>query len=220
MASYNRVASCARCQLRQEKQWREDLAFSLCTHREGKEQPLLLAHSLHAEMKHLTAEAKHAILLEYTPHTHTHSFAALARRHSIKGGRRVLQRWHERWNGTPQSLKEESRSGRPRRLSRGDVQRDVAGPILRANRSHTSVHYSAVVTEVREKTGAEIPLRTVQRYGKEELGVRQRRGKKRTAEERQYTDASEGRCRIMMRVWRVDSLLPSSCAFSLFSTLR
>ena len=132
----------------------------------------------------------------------------------------MLQRWHERWNGTPQSLKEESRSGRPRRLSRGEVQCDVAGPILRANRSHTSVHYSAVVTEVREKTGAEISLRTVQRYGKEELGVRQRRGKKRTAEERQYTDASEGRCRIMMRVWRVDSLLPSSCAFSLFSTLR
>lgn len=200
MTAYSHAILTARCWSLQDKRRRAEFAFSLCTRRQAKKWPSLLALSLHAEMTHLTAEAKHAILLEYAPHSPARSFAALARRHSVKGGRQVLQRWHERWNGTPQSLKEESRSGRPRKLSRGEVQRHVAGPILRANRSHAAVHYPAVAEEVREKTGKNIGLRTVQRYGKEELGARQTRGKKRTAEERQYTHASERRCRIVVRM--------------------
>jgi hypothetical protein len=55
-------------------------------------------------MPHLSAEAKHHILLEYAPHSATHSLAALAARHAVKGGKRVLLRWHQQWDGTAASL--------------------------------------------------------------------------------------------------------------------
>jgi hypothetical protein len=68
----------------------------------------------HTNMPHLDANTKHAILLEYQPHTRTHSFAALARRHGVAGGSEVIRRWHSRWDGTAVSLKEGKSTGRPR----------------------------------------------------------------------------------------------------------
>lgn len=72
-------------------------------------------------------------------------------------------------------------------MSRKEVQQHVRAPILRANRAHKAVHYPAVVESVRQRTGKEVSLRTLRRYGKEELGARQRKGKKRTAEESECT---------------------------------
>jgi transposase len=134
-------------------------------------------------MKQLSADTKHAILLEYSPYSAAHSFAALAARHTVAGGAEVVRRWHQRWNGTPQSLEHKKGAGRPRALSRRQVQQHVRTPILRANRARKAVHYSKLLPVVRQKTGKEIALRTLQDYGKKELGARQRRGKKRTAEE-------------------------------------
>jgi hypothetical protein len=138
-------------------------------------------------MKQFTSEAKHAILLEYSPHTPDHSFAALAARHGIAGGRDVVRRWHDRWNGTPQSLQRMAVSGRPRALSTREVQQHVRMPILRANRAYRSVHYPSVAQSAHEKTGKSVSTQTIRRYGKEELGAKQRRGKKRTAEECECT---------------------------------
>ena len=134
-------------------------------------------------MPHVSAEAKHHILLEYSPHDTTRSFAALARRHAVKGGAQVLRLWHSRWNGTPASLQEHSRPGRPRLLSRAQVARHIATPIRHANRAHRAVHYPDLLPRVHAATRTRVSLRTVQRYGEEELGAKQRRGKKRTAAE-------------------------------------
>lgn len=138
-------------------------------------------------MKQFPSEAKHAILLEYSPHTPSHSFAALAARHGIAGGRDVVRRWHKRWNGTPQSLQHSRGAGRPRVLSAREVQQHVRAPILRANRAHRSVHYPSVVRSACEKTGKSVSIQTIRRYGKKELEATQRRGKKRTAEECECT---------------------------------
>ena len=94
-----------------------------------------------------------------------------------------MQRWYTRWNRTPQSLERKEGSGRERTLNRAQVSRHVRAPLLAANRAHRAVHYTELLPRVREKTGAEVSLRTLQRYGKEELGATMRRGKKRTAEE-------------------------------------
>jgi hypothetical protein len=134
-------------------------------------------------MPHLSAEAKHHILLEYSPHDTTRSFAALARRHAVKGGARLLRLWHRKWNGTPSSLQERPRSGRPRVLSKSQVARHIATPIRAANRAHRAIHYPDLLARVRAATGKNLSLRAVQRYGEEELGARQRRGIKRTADE-------------------------------------
>jgi len=134
-------------------------------------------------MQTYTRQHKHSILSHYCAGDRAASFRALARRFAVKGGAAVIQRWHQRWDGTPQSLEHKKGAGRPRALSRREVQQHVRTPILRANRAHKAVHYTKLLSTVQAKTGKQIALRTLQDYGKQELGAKQRRGKKRTAEE-------------------------------------
>lgn len=145
-------------------------------------------------MAHLSAEAKHHILLEYSPHDTSYSFAALARRHAIKGGHETVRQWHLRWDGTAHSLEERKKTGRPRILSRAEVSRHVRAPILAANRSHRTIHYTTLLPSVQAKTGKNISIQTLRRIGKEELGARQKRSKKRTADESEYTEAIKREC--------------------------
>jgi hypothetical protein len=98
-----------------------------------------------------------------------------------------VQRWHERWDGAATSLQRKAGGGRPRALSRKEVQQHVRAPILRANRAHRAVHYPSLLSSVCEKTGKIVSPRTLRRYGHEELGARQRRGKKRAADESECT---------------------------------
>lgn len=151
-------------------------------------------------MPHLSPEAKHHILLEYAPHSTTHSLAALARRHAVQGGERTLRNWLRRWDGSPASLQEQPRTGRPRMLSRAQVSRHVRAPILAANRAHRAIHYTELLPRVQAATGAEVSLRSLQRYGKEELGGRHTPSKKRTAAESECSSTCNRRD-ASQRVW-------------------
>ena len=142
-------------------------------------------------MPHLRAETKHAILLEYTPRSPSHSFVALAQRHGIAGGAKVLQRWHARWDGTAASLQEGKSSGRARALSGAEVSRHVRAPILAANRAHRAIHYTELLPRVQAATGKQLSLRSLQRYGEKELEARDKRTKKRTADESECSAARE-----------------------------
>ena len=143
--------------------------------------------SIYLTMKQFTPEQKHSILLEYSPHSHDHSFSALATRHSVTGGSKVIKRWYNRWNGTSNSLQHKKGAGRPRILTATEVDRHIRIPIQKANRSYRPIHYPEVEAVVKEKTGKEVSDRTIRRYGKEELGARQITGKKRTAWECEST---------------------------------
>jgi transposase len=138
-------------------------------------------------MKHFTAAQKHEILLEHRRNSRTHSFAALAARHNVAGGEDVVRKWHSRWDGSAASLEEKHRPGRPRILSREEVDQYVAPKIRAKNRAHQRVHYSDILEEVEEESGKELSLRTAQRYGEEDLKARKKRGKKRTADESKCT---------------------------------
>jgi hypothetical protein len=142
-------------------------------------------------MPHLSADAKHHILLEYSCGVKGSGFKALAARHGIKDGATLLSFWHHRWNGTPQSLEEKAHSGRLRALSSAQVHRHVAAPIRNANRAARAVSYTALLPQVQAATGVDVSLRTLQRYGKEELKAATTRGKKRTAEERECLHSSD-----------------------------
>lgn len=147
-------------------------------------------------MSHLSADAKHHILLEYAAGDSTRSFAQLALRHGVKGGARVVRRWHRRWNGTPASLQRKKGSGKQRLLSKAQVTRLVRQPLLAANREHRAVHYTQLLPTVRQKSGKQIALRTLRDYGKRELGAKEKHTKKRTADESKYktTDERERAC--------------------------
>jgi transposase len=146
---------------------------------------------LHATMKQFAAEQKHAILLEYSPRDRSRSFSQLARRHSVAGGERTVRRWFARWNRTVASLQHKAVKGRPRVLTQTEVQRHIAVPIRRLNRSFRPARYRDIAQQLRQKTGKQISDRTVRRYGKEQLGIKKGRGKKRTTEESKCKDASK-----------------------------
>ena len=134
-------------------------------------------------MKQFTAEQKHEILLEYSPQDMTRSFSQLARRHSVAGGERTVRRWFSRWNRTATSLQHKKGAGRPRVLTQTEVQRYIAAPIRRLNRSFRRARYGDIAQQLRKNTGKQVNDRTVRNYGKEQLGIKKGRGKKRTAEE-------------------------------------
>lgn len=142
-------------------------------------------------MPHVSAETKHSILLEYSPRSPTHSFAALAARHGVCGGKSTVARWHQQWDGTARSLQRKAGSGKQRLLSRAQVSRHIRAPILAANRAHRAISYTQLLPSVRAKTGVELSLRTLRRYGKVEQGAKHKHTKKRTAAESECTATCE-----------------------------
>jgi transposase len=138
-------------------------------------------------MNGFTPELKHHILTQYRPFDHSRSFAALSERYAVKRGRQAVQRWHEKWNGTVASLRRKPGSGRPRTLSSREVNNYIRTPIRNKRRAHAAVHYRDLLPALQQKTGRRISLRTLQRYGKQEVQAKQKRSKKRTADESEYT---------------------------------
>lgn len=134
-------------------------------------------------MSQLSAETKHHILLEYSRDDPTRSFAALAERHGIAGGRDVVRRWHDRWDQTEASLEHRPVSGRPRLLSGEEVQQLVLDPVVAANRAHRPIHYTELIAGVAAAAAAEPSPRTVRHYGHDECGIRDKHTIKRTEDE-------------------------------------
>lgn len=171
-----------------------ELRFRAMHRRRISSAPLYRGPLSHEPRMHYEAHHKHNILTHYQAGVKGAGFEALARRFAIQGGGAVVKRWHDRWDGTPHSLQEKQRTGRPRVLSSRQVQQHVRASILRANRAHTSVHYPTVAALVRQRTGKDVSLPTLRRYGKKELEAKQKRGKKRTAEESQCIRTRESDC--------------------------
>jgi transposase-like protein len=140
------------------------------------------SHSSSA-MKQFTPEQKHEILLEYRRYSRTHSFAALAARHGVHGGRQIIQKWFNHWDGTLASLQHKPGAGRPRILTPEAVEQHITAPIRELNRAARQAKYTKIADEVRATTGKNVSDRTINRIGKDELHGRRTRGRKRTAEE-------------------------------------
>ena len=134
-------------------------------------------------MKQFTAAQKHEILLEYRSYSTTHSFSALASHHVVDGGKRTVQRWYQQWNGTISSLHRKKVSGRPRILTHAQVKRHIQPRIRAKNRSHTPIVYPDLLSPIVAATGKSMSLRTLERYGKNDLDGRPTHGTKRTREE-------------------------------------
>lgn len=101
----------------------------------------------------------------------------------MPGGKATVQRWYQRWDHTAASLQHKKGAGRPAILTAREVQTHITMPIRRCNRSAQRVRYSQLAEAVREKTGKQIADRTIRQIGKEQVGAKRTRGRKRTAEE-------------------------------------
>jgi transposase len=181
--------------------------FSACQLASFLSRSLITSLFLLSAMPHLSTDTKHAILLESTPRSPTHSFAALARRHSIAGGESTVRRWHARWNGTPHSLQAHKSTGRPRLLTPAELSRHVRAPVLAANRAHRAVSYTKLLSEVKRKTRKAISLRTLQRAGKEILRIKNKTTIKRTQDECEFKQTCQVERACLCVELRADSLV-------------
>lgn len=143
----------------------------------------ILPPTAHQAMVTFSAQQKQDILRHYQAGVRGAGADALAARFSVPGGGNTVRYWLRSWDGTAQSLQHKPRSGRPRILSSRQVQQYVRAPILAANRSRKAVSYTRLLPTVRQKTGKRLSIQTLRRYGKQELGVKKRRTKKRTEKE-------------------------------------
>lgn len=134
-------------------------------------------------MKQITPEVKHSILSHYTSPNNTQTLALILSLHQVNASRQAVESWRKTWDGSVESLKHRGGAGRPRILTKREVTRYIKRPIRDANRSSKCIRYSRVAQSVREKTGKGVSDRTIRRIGKEQLGGRKTRGRKRTAEE-------------------------------------
>lgn len=137
-------------------------------------------------MKHITAQQKHDILVHIRDRRGGEQPEEIAARHGVAAGRSTVYSWLQQWDGTPRSLERKAGSGKPRILSAAEVYRHVRAPLLAANRTARPVHYSTLLSSVCQKTGKQVSIQTLRRYGEQELGAKHKRGKKRTAGEREY----------------------------------
>lgn len=134
-----------------------------------------------------TPELKHHILQQHSTNPDECSFAALAQRYGVKGGRKVVRDWWLAWDGTSASLQRKEGSGKQPLLSTAQIRRHIATPIRAANRAHRAISYTSLLPQVQAATGKQLSLRTLQDYGKKELGGKQASTRKRTAHESEYT---------------------------------
>jgi transposase len=137
-------------------------------------------------MKLSPPEWKHFILTQYRSHCRGSGFDALAQRYGIAGGGRTVKDWYDRWDETPNSLKRKSGAGRPKLLSEEEVTQLITTPIRKKNRQSQPVHYTNILRPLQEQTGKKVSLRTVQRYGKENVGISSKRSIKKTDWECKY----------------------------------
>lgn len=140
-------------------------------------------------MPQLTPEQKQSILTHYTSRRNDESVDSIIARHGVSVTRQSVYGWLKQWDGTVASLTRSSGSGRPRLLSSRQVQHQIANRIRNYNRSGKVVRYTRMLPAVQAATGQQLSLRSLQRYGKEDLHAKQTRGKKRTADEGILTHA-------------------------------
>lgn len=127
---------------------------------------------------------KHFILSQYQPNSRSHGFNALSRFPGVGVSATTIENWYSSWDGTPQSLERKAGSGRPRVLTRAETAHQILSRVRAANRRHEAVHYTSIKPSIEAATGKSISLRTIQRYGREDAGIRDHRTKKRTVAER------------------------------------
>jgi hypothetical protein len=122
-----------------------------------------------------TSKFKHNVLEEYRPGVYGSGFKSLAKRFKIKGGHRLIMKWYRQWDGTVQSLNRRYKGGRPRTLTTNEVKHYVLDFVNMMNSQFKPVNYRIVQSNIEASLNKKVPLSTIQRYGKEECGLKWRK---------------------------------------------
>jgi transposase len=115
---------------------------------------------------------KHNVLTEYRPGVYGFEFKSLAKRFKIKGGHKLIMHWYRQWDGTVESLNQKLKGGRPRTMTKKEVKLYILDFVNMMNNQYKPVNYKMVQLHIEASLDKKVPLSTIQRYGKEECGIK------------------------------------------------
>jgi hypothetical protein len=144
------------------------------------------------------------ILKDYKRGVKGHGFEALAKKYNVKGGRKLIRIWYEKWDGTEESLEKHSGGDRRSILSPDEKKKHVSDFITKSSKVEAVV-YSEVQENVKRKTGVDASITSVKRWGK---------SAKMSSKKRKRTLKSEGSASFLLLSFR--SVLRNDTYMNLF----
>ena len=122
---------------------------------------------------------KERVVDYYTDHYPKYSFRQVATLFKIEGGHKTVSRWYNQRH----SLETKSRSGRPPKLTMKQMNQYITKTIREKNQSALSVHYTDLMSDIKNQIDGNVSLRIIQRYGHDRLGIKMKKTSKRTEQE-------------------------------------
>ncbi len=134
-------------------------------------------------MTFIPPQLKHNILTHIQTNPENKTQKQIVGLYGINVSKQTINKWFHKWNGTAASLERKIGSGRQHILTNNEIKKYIETPIRKQNRAGEKVKYTNITDGVREKTGKQVSLSTIQKIGKKQLGGRLKKGIKRTVEE-------------------------------------
>jgi transposase len=132
---------------------------------------------------HITPKLKQSILTHIQSKPPNQTYKQIVQQYGITIHRNTINKWLHIWDGTVESLRRTSGSGRPHILTQQQVQQYIQTPIRQSNRNSKPINYSNIHKRLKRQLPKSVSLRTVQRIGKRTLHAKNKKGVKRTASE-------------------------------------
>ncbi|CAF1085556.1 unnamed protein product [Didymodactylos carnosus] len=110
----------------------------------------------------------------------------IAKRFKIKGGHKLIMSWYARWNGTVESLEPKWTDGRPRTITKDQVTDYILNFVDEMSMQYKSVNYRMIQEHVENSLNKQVPLKTIQRYDRQECGINSKRTKELTTCDSKY----------------------------------
>lgn len=129
---------------------------------------------------------EHNVLQGYRPGIYGSGLKSLAKKFQIKDGHKLIQRWYRQWNGTVESLNPKAKGSRPRTLTENEMKHNVSDFVSMMNEEFKPVNYRMVQTHIVESLNKKVPLSTIQRYGREEYGLKWKKSREITTRDSRY----------------------------------
>ena len=137
--------------------------------------------------RYYSKDFKERVVKYYHDHRSSFSFTDVAKLFGVAGGRMTVSRWYKQFLSYKKQVKTKERTGRPTLWSRAQMNKFITRKIKSKNRLHEPIHYTTLQQEMKEESEGKLSLRTIQRYGKEKLGIKNKPTITRTAQEYKFS---------------------------------
>jgi hypothetical protein len=129
--------------------------------------------------RYYSDEYKRLVVSYCTTHHRHQSYSDIAKQFDIKGGKRTVQRWMKQSH----IKKKVNKQKRNTILNKKEMNEYIYKKIKKKNQQHTSIHYRELLKDIKTELHKEPSLRTIQRYGQQKFGIKQKRTITRTVQE-------------------------------------